>query len=184
MSMERVNLLALLVALLPLCVTLVPFYLLWGGKVLLMGGRTLMNWYVLLPGLLGGVVLHEVIHALSWAFFARKPLRSIRFGIQWKTLTPYAHCAEPMEAWAYRRGAAMPAILLGVIPAAVGLVAGNGAWAIYGTIFLVAAVGDFIVLWVLRRVPGNVLVEDHPSRAGCYVYDIPVDCISGTNSVD
>ena len=184
MSMERVNLLALPVALLPLCATLLPFYLLWGGRPLLTGGRTLVTWYVLLPGLLGGVVLHEVIHGLSWAIFARKPLRSIRFGVQWKTLTPYAHCAGAMEARAYRLGAVMPALLLGAFPAGIGLVLGNGAWVLYGTLFLVAAVGDFIVLWVLRRVPGDVLVEDHPARAGCYVYDGAPDCISQTKNVD
>jgi len=184
LSMARVNLLALPVALLPLCGTLIPFLLLWGARTLLTGGRALVTWYVLLPVLLGGIVLHEVIHALSWMFFGRKSSGSIRFGVQWKTLTPFAHCTEPMEARAYRRGAAMPALLLGVLPAAVGLVAGNGAWAIYGAIFLVAAVGDFIVLWVLRRVPGRVLVEDHPTRAGCYVYDVTPDCISHPNNVE
>ncbi len=171
LSMGRVNLLAIPAALVLCLATLVPFFLLWGGGSLLAGGRDLARWYVLVPGLLAGIVLHEVIHGLSWALFGRKPLSSIRYGIQWKTLTPYAHCAEPMAARVYRGGAVMPAIVVGAIPAAIGLAAGKGAWTLYGMIFLVAAVGDFIVLWVLRGVPGDVLVEDHPSRAGCYVYD-------------
>ena len=183
-SLERVNILAFPAALLPLAVTLVPFLILWGGRALLAGGRTLATWYILLPALLGGVVLHEVIHGLSWALLARKPLRSIRFGIQWKTLTPYAHCTEVMTARTYRLGAAMPALLLGGVPAAVGLLLGSGAWVLYGMIFLVAAVGDFIVLWVLRHVPGDVLVEDHPARAGCYVYDVAPDCNSPPNNVE
>jgi hypothetical protein len=61
---------------------------------------------------------------------------------------------------------------------------GSGGWTVYGVIFLIAAAGDFIVLWVLRGVPGDVLVEDHPTRAGCYVYDLPPDCISQTNTVN
>ncbi len=171
LAMERVNLLAVPVALVVVAATLVPFCLLWGGGPLLAGGRSLVRWYVLVPGLLGGVMMHELIHGVSWALFGRKPLRSIRYGIQWKTLTPYAHCSEPMAARAYRRGAVMPAIVIGVIPAAAGLAAGNGAWTLYGTIFLAAATGDFIVLWVLRGISGETYVEDHPSRAGCYVYD-------------
>ena len=171
LSMERMNLLAIPAALLPLLVTLVPFFILRGGAALLAGGRELMAWYVLIPGLLGGIVVHEVIHGLSWAFFGRKPLRSVRYGVSWKTLTPFAHCTEPMTARAYRRGAVMPGIILGAVPAAIGLATGSGAWMLYGMIFLVAAVGDFIVLWLLRGVPGDVLVEDHPSRAGCYVFD-------------
>jgi len=30
-----------------------------------------------------------------------------------------------------------------------------------------AAVGDAMVLWLLRGVPGDTLVEDHPDRVGC-----------------
>jgi len=176
--MERVNLLALPVALLPLLVTLLPFLLLWGGKMLVAGGKTLMTWYVILPLLVGGVLLHEIIHGLSWAYFGRKSLQSIRFGIHWKTLTPYAHCTEPMSARAYRLGAVMPGLLLGGIPAALGLAIGSGAWTIYGAIFLVAAIGDGIVIWVIRQVPGEVLVEDHPARAGCYVFDVPAGSVS------
>lgn len=182
--MERVNLLAVPVALLVPVVTLVPFCLLWGCAPLLAGGRWLVRWYILVPGLLGGVVLHELIHGVSWVLFGRKPFRSIRYGMQWKTLTPYAHCAEPMAARAYRRGAAMPAVVIGVIPAAAGLAAGNGAWTLYGTIFLAAATGDFIVLWILRGISGETFVEDHPSRAGCYVYDRDPGCISQPNTVD
>lgn len=178
LSMERVNLLAIPVAFLPLIVTLVPFYFLWGGGALLAGGKHLATWYVLVPGLLGGIVLHEAIHGVSWAVFAGKPLRSIRYGMQWKTLTPYAHCTEPMAARDYRRGAVMPALIVGAIPAVIGLAAGNGALLLYGMIFLVAAAGDFIVLWILRRVPGDTFVEDHPSRAGCYVYDRKTDNMS------
>jgi hypothetical protein len=176
--MERVNLLTLPVALVPLLVTLLPFLLLWGGKMLLVGGEALMTWYMILPALVGGILLHEIIHGLSWAYFGRKPLRSIRFGIQWKTLTPYAHCTEPMSARAYRLGAVMPGLLLGAIPSVLGLVTGSGAWTIYGAIFLVAATGDGIVVWVIRQVPGDVLVEDHPARAGCYVFDVAPEGVS------
>lgn len=184
LSMKRVNLLALPVALLVPVVTLVPFCLFWGCIPLLVGGRSLVRWYVLVPGLLGGVVVHELIHGVSWVLFGRKPFRSIRYGMQWKTLTPYAHCGEPMPARAYRRGAVMPAVVIGAVPAAVGLAAGDGAWTLYGTIFLVAATGDFIVLWILRGISGETFVEDHPSRAGCYVYERDPGCISQPNTID
>ncbi len=184
LSMERVNLLAVPVALLAPVITLVPYCLLWGGASLLAGGRVLARWYILVPGLLGGIVLHEAIHGVSWALFGRKSFRSIRYGVQWKTLTPYAHCVEPMPARAYRRGAVMPAVIIGVIPAALGLAAGDGAWVLYGTVFLAAAAGDFIVLRVLRKIPGDILVEDHPSRAGCYVYDREPGCNSRPNTAD
>jgi len=174
LSIRKVNIMAIPMALLPLLAVGVPFLLIWGGSRLLFGGRELFHWYVFLPACVVGVVAHEVIHGISWAVLGGKPVSSIRFGVQWKALTPYAHCSEPMPASAYRWGAAMPAIVLGVIPALIGLATGNGGWAIFGILFLIAALGDCIVLWMIRDVPANVLVEDHPQRAGCYVYDAPV----------
>jgi hypothetical protein len=171
LSIERVNLIAIPVALVPLVLVIVPYLFVWGWSSLIGGGRDLVRWYVFVPAIVGGILLHELIHGISWMLFGRKPIRTIRFGVQWKTVTPYAHCNEPMPASAYRWGAAMPGILLGLVPAALGLATGNGGLTLYGTIFLVAASGDFIILWLLRSIPGNILVEDHPAKAGCYVYD-------------
>jgi len=47
------------------------------------------------------VVVHELIHGLSFAYFGGKPLSSIEFGGHWKMLTPYAHLPQPMPAMAY-----------------------------------------------------------------------------------
>jgi hypothetical protein len=173
--MEKVNTLAIPIAFLPCFVVIGPFLLAWGFPRLFSGGRILFHWQVILPALLGGIIVHELIHGLSWALFGRKPLSAIHFGIHWKTLTPFAHCSQPMRASAYRVGAGMPAIVLGLLPSIYGLLVGDGSWALYGMIFLIAATGDYIVLWVIRDVPGIAFVEDHPSRAGCFVYDAGSD---------
>ena len=34
-----------------------------------------------------------------------------------------------------------------------------------------AAGGDWLVLWLLRGVSPGAFVEDHPTRAGCYVLE-------------
>ncbi len=59
--------------------------------------------------------------------------------------------------------------MLGILPAAAGLVTGNPWVMFFGIFFLLAASGDAVILWLLRGVPANALVEDHPTRAGCYV---------------
>ncbi len=51
-----------------------------------------------------GIAAHEAIHGLSWAYFGGKPVGAIKFGFQVKTLTPYAHCKEPIEARLLHRG--------------------------------------------------------------------------------
>jgi hypothetical protein len=120
---------------------------------------------------LAGVVLHELVHGVAWKLASGKPWSAISFGFNVAGLTPYAHCSEPMKARAYRIGAFAPALLLGILPATIGLLSGNAWPFVYGILFLVAAAGDFLILWLLRGVPGDRQVEDHPTRAGCYVYE-------------
>ncbi len=118
-----------------------------------------------------GIVLHELIHGLAWMYFGEKPRSAITYGFKLKTLTPYAHCDEPMDVHAYRLGAAMPGLLLGLVPWLAGVATGNGSVLIFGFIFTLAALGDAMILWLIRGVAPGSLVLDHPTEAGCYVID-------------
>lgn len=174
LSMGKVNLLAVPLAVGPLLAIPGLFLLLWGWPRMAHTAPTLFRWEILLPALVAGIVAHELLHAATWIFSGAVPRSSVRFGMHWKTVTPFAHCGVPMPARAYRLAAAVPGVVLGLLPAAYGLAAGNAAWMFYGTFFTIAAAGDAIVLWVLRGTPATALVEDHPTRAGCFVYDQPV----------
>jgi hypothetical protein len=155
----------------PLIVALaLAFAGVWGWGRLFDGAARFLAWPSLVPSLVIGIPLHEVIHGLSWAYFGQRPLKDVRFGVQWKLLTPYAHLQVPIPARAYRLGAAMPALVLGLLPYGAGLAVGKGWFTAFGLLYLFAAGGDLLVLWQLRKVDANALVEDHPSRAGCYVY--------------
>ncbi|MBR9975107.1 MAG: DUF3267 domain-containing protein [Bacteroidetes bacterium] len=153
----------------------VPSVLLLGGAYVAVWGYHRLVWVLMggygwsLAALLVGIVVHEAIHGIAWKIAARKPTSAIRFGFHWKTLTPYAHCSEPMPARAYRIGAAMPLLLLGVLPSLAGIAWGSGALMAFGLFFTFAAGGDMLILWLLRDVPPDAQVEDHPVRAGCYV---------------
>ena len=153
----------------------VPSVLLLGGVYVWLWGwdglvRVLMGGYVEMAiAILAGIVVHEVIHGVTWKIAAKKPYSAITFGVQWKTLTPYAHCSETMAARPYRIGAVMPLLLLGVLPSLLAIIGGQGGMMAFGLFFTFAAGGDMLILWLLRDVPGDALVEDHPVRAGCYV---------------
>ena len=143
--------------------------MLWGWPALLRGlllfGAPLSFILVLLLG----IVAHEALHGLAWRLAGRVPWSAIRFGFQLKTLTPYAHCAVPLEVRSYRIGTAAPGVVLGLLPLLVATVSGNGWLLRFGVFFSLAAVGDLIILWTLRGVPAGRRVKDHPTRAGCYV---------------
>ncbi len=118
-----------------------------------------------------GIATHEFIHGFSWMIFGHKPLSAIKFGFQWKTLTPYAHLKEPIEISVYRTGTFMPGFILGIVPYILSLLLDDGNLFWLGLIHTAAAGGDFLVLWLTRHVKRGTLVEDHPTHAGCYVLE-------------
>jgi len=115
-----------------------------------------------------GVLLHEGLHGLghvwgeaSWA--------DVQFGMHWKALTPFAQCTVPTRARSYRIAIALPGLMLGVVPLGVGVATGIWLATFYGFLMLVAAAGDFLILWILRGVPAGAWVQDHPQQVGCLV---------------
>ncbi|HYG01184.1 MAG TPA: DUF3267 domain-containing protein [Chryseosolibacter sp.] len=120
--------------------------------------------------LISGIIAHELIHGITFALFAREGFRSIRFGILMKSMTPYCHCKEPLTATQYRISTIMPAIVLGIIPALIGIYNGSAGLLLFGLFFTIAAGGDFLILYLLRKQPTNVLIQDHPEKIGCFVF--------------
>lgn len=118
-----------------------------------------------------GIVVHELIHGITWAIFAKRGWKSISFGIMWKVLTPYCHCEDPMKVGPYIWGALMPLLVLGVVPMLLGLCIRSGWMMAFGVVFVASASGDILVAWKLRKEPSNNEVLDHPTEAGCLVYE-------------
>jgi len=145
------------------------YWALWGAPALQAGLERAFNLWLFIPVFLVGVLVHEALHGLGWWRFGRVPWSAIRFGFIWRALTPYAHCTAPLPVTAYRWGTALPGLLTGVLPVALGLATGAGVVLVLGAVLLTAAAGDALVLWVIRGVPGQARVLDHPSKVGCYV---------------
>lgn len=117
-----------------------------------------------------GIIVHELIHGITWALYAQKGFKSIKFGVWWKMLTPYCHCKEPMKVKNYRLGAIMPAIFLGLLPGILANVIGHRDMLLFGGFFTLAAAGDILIIHKLRNENKEDYVQDHPSEAGCYIY--------------
>jgi Putative zincin peptidase len=153
----------------------IPFVILQFAVFLLLHGMAALKptWSValLILAVLFGIVIHEWIHGLSWIFFGHKSFSSIKFGFQWKSLTPYAHLTEPVEVNAYRLGAFLPGFLLGILTYILSLLLGNGDLFWFSLIHTSAAGGDWLILWRIRNVKPGMQVEDHPTNAGCYVLE-------------
>lgn len=170
-SMLEANIYSLLFAV-PIVGLLAAVYILrWRELSLTFGSNFLIAITILLVVLIVGSIAHELIHASAWMWFSKKPVSEFKLGFQWKSLTPYAHAKEPMEVNAYRLGTAAPGLILGILPALLGIITGNSWLMGFGLLFTFAAGGDMLILWLIRNVPAGKLVEDHPTRAGCYVLE-------------
>lgn len=121
--------------------------------------------------LIAGICLHELLHGITWIAKARLDWNAVKYGFKLSGLAPYAHCKKPISAKAYRWGIIAPGLILGILPFLTGLLAGHAGLASFGFIFTLAAGGDFLMLWVIRDIPRDRLVKDHPSRIGCIIVD-------------
>lgn len=153
-------------------VLLVLFFLIWHDRksmVELIGNG--IEWFVAFPAIFVGIVVHELIHGLTWACFVKNGWKSISFGVMWKLLTPYCHCDEPMHIPGYMMGAMMPCIVLGIIPAIIALCIGNLPLLAWGILFISAAAGDIWMTWLLTKENKKSMVLDHPTEAGFYIIE-------------
>jgi len=158
---------SLLIAIFAAIIQIVSLFLAHGYPVVTITANIVLYEFLLLLG----IFIHELIHMAAWALSAKKSLKAFKLGFQWKSFTPYAHCKEPMDIRSYRIGSFAPGFLLGILPWLISLVTGNLLFFFYGFLYTAAASGDFFVLWMLRDVKPNTLVEDHPTNAGCYVIE-------------
>lgn len=171
MSMLRANLIALVIGIPVAIVQLSLFVLFHGAIELKLTSDGFPNALLFFVMLVVSVVLHEFIHGLTWKLFANTASTTITYGVQWKTLTPYAHVNEPLAINVYRIGGFMPGFLLGIMPYLLSLLLSDTTLLVFGVIHTFAAGGDWIILWSLRDLTRGTRVEDHPSRSGCYVIE-------------
>ena len=153
-------------------VFLVLFFLIWHDRksmTELIGGG--IKWIVAFPAIIVGIVVHELIHGLTWACYVKSGWKNISFGVMWKMLTPYCHCNEPMHIPEYMMGAMMPCIILGIIPAIIALFIGSLPLLAWGILFISAAAGDIWMTWLLTKENPKSMVLDHPTEAGFYIIE-------------
>lgn len=166
-SIQHANLVAL-VFIVPIVVLMaLPYYLLWHRNLFDVPGKI---WWLFLITLPVGVVLHELLHGITWACIVKGGFRSISFGIKMEYLTPYCHCNKPMAVWKYFIGGVMPLLIMGIVPWVWGTIAGNDLVVLFAMFYSWAAGGDIQALWMLRKFSSNIKVEDHPEELGFIVY--------------
>ena len=111
------------------------------------------------------IIIHEVIHGLTWSLFCEQKWKSIQFGIMWKLLTPYCCCLEVLPWKTYILGGLMPFFVLGVGGYILALWLGSGTVLILSILNVAGAAGDLIVAYRILKNHDGVLL-DLPKECG------------------
>lgn len=65
----------------------------------------------------------------------------------------------------------MPGLVLGVLPALIGLALGLPNWVLFGWFFTGAAAGDVIMAGMMLKEPATVKLQDMDNALGFYIYE-------------
>ncbi len=131
------------------------------------------NYLIFFVILIMLIVVHELIHGITWGLFSKGKLKSVEFGIIWRTMNPYCTCKEPLTRNTYLLGGLMPCILLGIIPCIVAWFIQSGWILAMGLIMIISAGGDLLIAKLILDTPTsrNALYLDHPTTIGLVIFD-------------
>ena len=137
----------------------------WGlGPWLL---RYVMWLLIFVAALLVGVFVHEGLHGVAIVLLARGGWRSLEFGFDRKTLSPFAHSRVPLRAWQMTVVCLAPLVGLGLLPAVAAVMEGSVFVYALSVIFIVASGGDMLYVGMLARyAKRRDWVRDLPDAVG------------------
>lgn len=120
------------------------------------------------------IVVHEGIHGLTWGSMAKSRFHAIEFGVIWSMLTPYCTCKEELKKKQYFIGAVMPTILVGILPAVLGIVFHQAFLFLLGQLMIFGGGGDAIIVLklLLHKEQGkDCIYLDHPYECGVVAFE-------------
>ncbi|MBU2950433.1 DUF3267 domain-containing protein [Tamlana agarivorans] len=168
---EKANWFALLFMLLTSAPVVLVYYLVWGSLKLALEPKDFSIIFIFLFVAFVSIVIHELIHGAIFAYFSEDKWKSVKFGVLWAKLTPYAHCRTPLFVNQYMLAVVMPGVILGILPVIIGLSIGSLPFLYYGLLMIMAAAGDFLIFVLLLKMPKGKKILDHDSEMAFYVLD-------------
>ncbi len=170
-SISRANIVSILF-LIPLFIVGALLYYLFNGHLYWV--NTFTGSLLFIAALVVMIVLHELIHGVTWAIYAEHHFHDIAFGIMKKFLTPYCTCKTPLPKIPYVLGALMPLLLLGIVPFVIAIFMDQFIVMIVGIVMITAATGDILIV---HKVLGHksdaeeIIYVDHPTEAGGVIFE-------------
>lgn len=121
----------------------------------------------LLAAVFIGVMVHEFIHfGVAKLVTSSGPgMTTIEFRL--RQLLPHVKISVAISVRQYRAIAVAPLVLLGILPGAAGLLAGEPWLSLFSALMIGTSAGDLLVLFAIRSLSPHARVKDDPERVGC-----------------
>ena len=122
----------------------------------------------------GLIVVHELIHGLTWGLCAESGFKAIAFGFIVQYITPYCTCSEPLKKNQMIMGALMPTIVLGFLPGIVACMIGSTPLFYMACMLILGGGGDLMVIAKIlkyKSTSAEKLYYDHPYKVGLVVFE-------------
>ena len=120
------------------------------------------------------IVIHELIHGITYSIFCENHFKDVEYGFIVKDLTPYCTCRAPLKKYQYILAISMPGIILGIIPSTIAVFTGSVFLIMYGLFMLLGACGDFLIILLIfknKSKKKDVLYHDHPTECGVVMFE-------------
>lgn len=143
------------------------------GFGILLDTNVFLKLIIILIGFFALIIIHELIHGITWSLFTEKGWKSISFGFIVKYMTAYCTCDEPLKKGQYIIGGLMPTLILGIIPAVIAIINGSITLFAIGAIMTLAGGGDLTIIMklILFKTKGKeVVYMDHPYQGGLVAF--------------
>lgn len=131
-----------------------------------------INWGLFWILSIALIVVHELIHGLTWSLFTPNGFKDMEFGFN--TLMAYCTCSAPLAKNQYVLGGVMPLITLGFIPMIVGIFTGNFFVLLIGVLMAAGAAGDIMIVHKIltyKSSANEIIYMDHPTEPGGIIFE-------------
>lgn len=171
-NMKKANILVFL-TILPVIIPVNLIYFYVNNERGSLGDFSLKGWLMFLVLYVLFILIHELVHGITWALVSKKGFDVIEFGIMWEHMAPYCTCKVPLEKKDYLIGALAPLVVVGILPTIIGILIGSYLLTTLGAFLVIGAIGDILITKkILDYRPGeNFLIYDHPTEAGSIVFE-------------
>lgn len=135
---------------------------------------SLTECFILLCLIIIFTVLHEMIHGIVFAKYAKHRFQSVEFGIIWNALTPYCTCKDPLKKSSYIVALIMPTVILGFILAIISTIIQSALLFVLAELMIIGGGGDFLMFIKLLGYHSNKkeqLFYDSPYEIGLVVFE-------------